>query len=35
MPYRTFVGSILHRYAHLQLVDPKAADLKALVKRAW
>jgi uncharacterized protein (DUF4415 family) len=34
IPYQTFVGSILHRYVHRQLVDPKAADLKALLKRA-
>ena len=34
IPYQTFVGSILHRYVHRQLVDPKAADLEALLKRA-
>jgi predicted DNA binding CopG/RHH family protein len=34
IPYQTFVGSILHRDVHRQLVDPKAADLKALLKRA-
>lgn len=27
IPYQTLVGSVLHRYAHGELVDPKAADL--------
>lgn len=34
IPYQTFVGSILHRYVHDELVDPKAANLDRLVKRA-
>lgn len=32
--YQTFVGSILHRYANRELIDPKAADLRALLRRA-
>ncbi len=32
--YQTFVSSILHRYANGELIDPKAADLRALLKRA-
>ena len=34
IPYQTFVGSILHRYVHGDLVDPKAANLDRLIKRA-
>jgi predicted DNA binding CopG/RHH family protein len=34
IPYQTFVGSILHRYVHRELVDPKAANLKHLIRRA-
>ena len=34
IPYQTFVGSILHRYVHDELVDPKAVNLDRLVKRA-
>ena len=34
IPYQTFVSSILHRYVHRQLIDPKAADIKALLKQA-
>jgi uncharacterized protein (DUF4415 family) len=32
--YQTFVGSILHRYANRELIDPKAVDLRELLKRA-
>ncbi len=34
IPYQTFVGSILHRYVHDELVDPKAANLSRLIRRA-
>lgn len=34
IPYQTLVGSILHRYVRRELIDPKAADLAALLKRA-
>ena len=33
IPYQTLVGSILHRYVHRELVDLKAANLAALLKR--
>jgi len=32
--YQTFVGSILHRYVNRELIDPKAADLRGLLRRA-
>jgi len=34
IPYQTFVGSILYRYVHRELIDPKAANLRDLLKRA-
>ncbi len=34
IPYQTFIGSILHRYSHGELVDPKATDLLKLAKKA-
>jgi len=34
LPYQTFIGSILHRYVHHDLVDPKSADLSSLMKQA-
>jgi predicted DNA binding CopG/RHH family protein len=34
IPYQTFIGSILHRYAHGELVDRKAANLDELLGRA-
>jgi predicted DNA binding CopG/RHH family protein len=34
IPYQTLIGSILHRYAHGDLIDPKAAKLDRPVKRA-
>ena len=34
IPYQTFVGSILHRYVHDELVDPKAVNLGRLIKHA-
>ena len=34
IPYQTFVGSILHRYVHDELVDPKATNLSRLIRRA-
>lgn len=34
IPYQTFVGSILHRYVHRELIDPKSANLRDLLKRA-
>lgn len=33
IPYQTFIGSILHRYAHGELIDRKAVNLEALIKR--
>src|SRR5882724_507203 len=27
IPYQTLVGSILHRYVHHELIDPKAVNL--------
>lgn len=32
IPYQTLIGSVLHRYAHHELVDPKALDLKGVLK---
>lgn len=32
--YQTFVRSILHRYVRGELIDPKAANLNDLLKRA-
>jgi predicted DNA binding CopG/RHH family protein len=34
IPYQTFIGSVLHRYSTGELVDPKAADLLKLAKKA-
>ena len=34
IPYQTLVDSILHRYAHHELIDPKAVNLDDLRKRA-
>lgn len=34
MPYQTLVGSILHRYVHGELVDPKAVNLNELIRKA-
>jgi len=34
IPYQTFLGSILHRYAHGDLVDRKAVNLDDLLSRA-
>lgn len=34
IPYQTYVGSVLHRYAHGDLVDEKAANLVKIIKRA-
>lgn len=34
IPYQTYVGSILHRYANGELIDEKAADLVKLIKKA-
>ena len=34
IPYQTFIGSILHRYAHGELVDRKAINLDELIDRA-
>jgi predicted DNA binding CopG/RHH family protein len=34
IPYQTLIGSILHRYAHGELVDPKSIDLAKVVKKA-
>ena len=33
IPYQTYVGSILHRYIHRELVDEKAANLVKLIKK--
>ncbi len=34
IPYQTFVGSILHRYVNQELIDPKSANLRALLTHA-
>ena len=34
IPYQTFIGSILHRYAQGELVDLKSVNVDLLVKRA-
>jgi len=34
IPYQTLIGSILHRYAHGDLVDRKAINLEQLVGKA-
>jgi len=34
IPYQTFIGSILHRYAHGELVDRKAINLDELIGKA-
>jgi predicted DNA binding CopG/RHH family protein len=33
IPYQTFIGSILHRYANSELVDRKAVNLEQLLKK--
>jgi len=33
IPYQTFIGSILHRYANGELVDRKAMNLEQLLKK--
>ena len=34
IPYQTLIGSVLHRYAHGDLVDAKAVNLDRLARRA-
>jgi predicted DNA binding CopG/RHH family protein len=34
IPYQTLIGSILHRYANGELVDPKSIDLGKIAKKA-
>lgn len=34
IPYQTFIGSLLHRYVHGDLIDRKAVNLDDLLKRA-
>jgi predicted DNA binding CopG/RHH family protein len=34
IPYQTLIGSVLHRYAHGELVDPKAVNLDELLRSA-
>lgn len=34
VPYQTFVGSILHRYVHHELIDPRSVNFGELFKRA-
>ena len=34
IPYQTFIGSLLHRYVHGELVDKKAAEVALQLKRA-
>jgi predicted DNA binding CopG/RHH family protein len=34
IPYQTFLGSILHRFAQGELVDRKSLDIKKLLKKA-
>jgi predicted DNA binding CopG/RHH family protein len=35
IPYQTLIGSVLHRYAHGELVDPKSIDLEKLSQKAF
>ena len=34
IPYQTFIGSLLHRYVHGELVDKKTAEVALQLKRA-
>jgi uncharacterized protein (DUF4415 family) len=34
IPYQTLIGSVLHRYAQGELVDPKAIDLGRIIAKA-
>jgi len=34
VPYQTFIGSILHRYANGEMIDPKAINLDELIRNA-
>lgn len=34
IPYQTYIGSVLHRYVHGELVDEKAANLVKILRRA-
>lgn len=34
IPYQTFIGSLLHRYAHGELVDKKTVKAAMLLKSA-
>ena len=34
IPYQTFVGSILHRYVHRELIDRESAELQRLLRPA-
>ena len=34
IPYQSFIGSVLHRYAHGELVDLKSVNVDLLIKRA-
>lgn len=33
IPYQTFIGSILHRFANGELCDPKSIDIKELISQ--
>jgi predicted DNA binding CopG/RHH family protein len=33
IPYQTYLGSVLHRYVHGELIDEKAANLVKILKR--
>ncbi len=33
IPYQTFIGSILHRYANQELVDRRAINLEQMLKK--
>jgi uncharacterized protein (DUF4415 family) len=34
IPYQTLISSVLHRYVHGELVDPKAIDLGRIAVKA-
>ena len=34
IPYQTMISSVLHRYVHGELVDPKAIDLRRIIAKA-
>jgi predicted DNA binding CopG/RHH family protein len=34
IPYQTLISSVLHRYVHGKLVDPKAIDLGRIAAKA-